>query len=93
MVDDVVDRFRVVVEGRHRRNDLHAHPGERQHVLQVDLAQRGFPGDQHQLAALFERHVGGSADETVGVGLLDHLRVVGGEAGEHDHADDRDREL
>jgi hypothetical protein len=63
VVDDVVEILGVVVEGRRRRQDRHAHAGQRQQVLQVDGGQRGLPGDQDELAALFESHIRRPADE------------------------------
>ena len=42
VIDDVVDRARVIVKGGHRRKDHGAHPRQLQHVLEVDVAERRF---------------------------------------------------
>jgi hypothetical protein len=52
VVDHVVDRLRMIVESRHRRQHHHAHTREFEHVLEVHLGKRGFAHDENQLAAL-----------------------------------------
>src|ERR1700754_1014569 len=67
VVDDVVHRLRVVVEGRHGRQQLYAPAAEREHVLQVDLAQWGLARYENELAPFLEDHVSGADHQPVGV--------------------------
>ena len=62
LVDDVVDRVRLVVERRHRRADRHTHIREGEHVAQVDRVQRRLSHGQDEPAPLLQHDVGGAAD-------------------------------
>ena len=85
VIDDVVDRLRMVIERRHRRHDRHAHAGELEHVLEMHLGERGLAHDQHQAPALLEHHVGGAVDEVLAVAVGDAGERVH-RAGHHRHA-------
>src|ERR1700754_1486009 len=71
VVDDVVHRPRVVVEGRHRRQQLYAPAAEREDVLQGDVAQRSLARYENELATLLENHVSGPHQQSVGVSGAD----------------------
>ena len=66
-----VDRLRMIVERRHRRQDHRAHPRQLQHVLQMDFVQRRLAHQQHQLAALLQDHVGRAVDQVVALAARD----------------------
>src|SRR5262245_38270714 len=65
VIDDVVDRLRMIVEGRHRRQHGDTHARELEHVLEMDLGEWRLAHDQHQLAALLEDHIGGAMYQMV----------------------------
>ena len=77
--------LRLVVEGRHRRQDRHAHARQLEHVLEMDLRQRRLARHQHQLAALLEHHVGGALHQAVTEALGDRGQGLH-RAGCDDHA-------
>ena len=54
VVDDIVDRLRMIVEGRHRRQHHHAHAGELEHVLEMHFRERRLANDQNELTAFLE---------------------------------------
>src|SRR5690606_8004327 len=90
VVEHVVQRLRLVVEGGDGREHDGAGSADGEQVLQVDVAQRRLPGQQHQRAALVEDDVGGAGDEVVGQPVRD-----GGDgthaARRDDHAVDAER--
>ncbi len=77
VIDDVVDGLRMVVEGRHRRHDRHAHARELEHVLEMHLGERRLAHHQDEPAALLDHHVGGAVHQV--------LAVAVGDAGERAH--------
>ena len=77
VIDHVVDRLRMVVEGRHRRQHHHAHARELEHVFEMHLRQRRLAHQQHQLPALLEDDIGGAVHEVLAVAI--------GDAGERAH--------
>ncbi len=66
LVDQVVDRARIIVERRRRRRDDRPHSAQSQHVLEMDVAQRRFARQQDKAAPFLKRHVRGACDEPVG---------------------------
>ena len=75
VIDDVVDRLRMIVEGRHRRHDRGAHARELEHVLQMHLGQRRLAHHQDQAPALLEHDVGGAVHEVLAVAVGDSASV------------------
>ena len=57
-VDNVLDRARPRVEGGARRQQQRPGQEEKLKIPDVDQAQRGFPGNQNELAPFLEHHVG-----------------------------------
>ena len=62
---DLLDALRLRVERRHRRADDRAHPRQLEHVLEMDVVEGRFAHRQHQLAPLFEDHVGGAMNQVI----------------------------
>jgi hypothetical protein len=86
--EQVVDGLRVVVEGGHGRQDGRAGQGDGLHVADVDEVQGRLPGDQDELPAFFEAHVGGAGDEVAAVARGDRrqgLHRAGHDAGAKAH--------
>ena len=77
-VHQVVDGLGTGIKTRHRRNHPCPHPGQPQHVLQVDLVQRGLAGDDHQGTPLLQ--------DDVGAPLQEVPRIARGNAGKGPHA-------
>ena len=75
VIDHLVERARVDVERRHRRQDDRPHPRELEHVLEMDLAERRLANRQQQPAALLQRDVGGAMHEAVAVAVRDRASV------------------
>jgi hypothetical protein len=85
VVDDLVERLRTVVEGRHRGQHDGAHLSQSGQNAQVAEVQRRLPDHEDQRASFFERHVGSPGDERVGVAGGDGGRGLDG-ARRDDHA-------
>ena len=66
VIDDVVDRFRPVVECRHDRGDHRPDIGERRHRAQMAAVQRRLAHREHQPALFLEHHVGGAGQQRRG---------------------------
>ena len=66
VLDEIVDRFRAVIKGRHRRKDDCSQPRQFQHILQVNGAQRRFPHGEDQPPILLEGDFRGSMNEIHG---------------------------
>src|SRR5207245_3269716 len=90
VVDDVVERLRMVVEGGDGGRDHHAHPGQLQHVLEVDLAEGRLAHGEDEPAALLEDHVRGAVNEVVRVAVGDGRQRFHA-AWDHHHAQGHER--
>ena len=90
VIDEVVDGAGLVVEGRHRRQHHGTSLRHRDHVAEVDEAERGLPRHEHQAPPLLQRHVGGSAEQLAADPVGD--RAEGPHrARHHGHADRGER--
>ncbi|OMP13391.1 hypothetical protein COLO4_01769 [Corchorus olitorius] len=85
MLGNVIGGLRVVVVRRHGRHHRHAHAGERQHVLQMNGAERRFTGHQYQLTPLFQHHIRRTAHQPFGIARADPGQRFHA-AGNDDHA-------
>ncbi len=65
MVDEVVESLGPVVKSRGGRENDGADAGKREHILQMNLAERAFARQKDELAALLQCHVRGPADERI----------------------------
>src|SRR5262245_23562730 len=90
VVDQIVDRLRMIVERRHRRQHGHAHARELEHILEMHFRERRLAHHQHELAALFEHHVSGAMHEVVADPLCDAAKRTH-RAWDHHHAFGQER--
>jgi len=63
--DEIVDGFRLMIEGRNRGHDDRAGLLGAQHIFEMDAIEWGIANAKHELAALFEHDVGGAGDQIV----------------------------
>src|SRR3954447_17246405 len=71
VIDDIVDRLRMVVERGHGRKDGNPYADELEHVLQVHLRERRLAHDQDQSPALLDNDIGGPMHEMLAVSVGD----------------------
>src|ERR1700730_17063104 len=82
--DEVVDVFRLMIEGRNRGHDDRASLLGAEHIFKMDAIEWRLANAQHELAAFFEHHVGGASDQIVaGAGGDGRQRSHG--AGNYEH--------
>ena len=62
-VDELLDPLGAVVEARRREQHDRAGAPHAQQVLEMDRRERRLARDEHELAALLERHVRGPVDQ------------------------------
>src|SRR6185369_11524054 len=90
VIDHVVEVLGVVVERRDWRKNHDAHTRELQHVFEMDLAERRLAYDQHQLASLFQNHVGCTVDKIVADAVRDgRERAHAARRDHHSHRHER----
>src|SRR3989442_10718302 len=71
VIDHVIDRLGMVIEGGNRRRNDHSHTGEFQHIFQMDIVEWSFAHHQHQLTPFFENDVGRPVNEVVPLAVRD----------------------
>src|SRR6185295_10471902 len=65
VIDHVVEVLWVVVERGYGRKYHDAHARQLQHVFEMYLVEWRLAHNQHELASLFQDHVGGAMDQII----------------------------
>lgn len=84
LVNDVVDRFWLVIKSRYRRHDNGAVLGRCHHTSQVTEMQRCFAHDQHEAPPLFQYDIRRAAYQTSSGSVSDVRKGADG-ARDDDH--------
>jgi hypothetical protein len=58
LVDEIIDRFRIVVEGWDRRKEDRSHSTGLKHQFQMTLMKRGLTHHQDEFSCFLESDVG-----------------------------------
>lgn len=85
VLDEIVNRFRMVVEGWHRRDYPDTDLRKLQHVFEVNRVERALTRYEQERAALLEADICGSVDEITHDAVCE-ARQCPHTAGNDDHA-------
>ena len=71
VVDEVVDRFRMKIEGGHGRKEDGSHAARLDHQLQMSQVERCLPDHQNKFSPLLECDIGCPDQQVLIVGVGD----------------------
>ena len=57
MLDQVANRYWLMIEARHSRYDLHSDPCELEHILQMDRVDRRLARDQDKFSSFLKMNI------------------------------------